>query len=364
MNLSHDLTVIYGRNAQGKTNLLEGLYYAAMGFSFRSRHDEELVKFGETDCAAEVTYCDRYGENRLLVKRIQEGKRTRKQAQRNGTPISPKEHYGSLNLVLFTPDDLQLVKGDPSLRRRFLDMEIAQTSRFYYEALQNYNRVLQQRNRFLRHCRDQEKLDEGQLFVWDEALSRSAAVIVFERLKAMEEIERAAGLVYGTITQDREKMTLSYLQKRSDGEGVPPKGLSLSEWQAFYQEELKKRHRLDYVRGYTSMGPHRDDFEILQEGRPLRSFGSQGQQRTAALALKLSELEFIFHSKEEYPILLLDDVLSELDEGRRRMLLDGMGGKVQTLLTVNDRALARSSGDVVFYEVRSGWVEEDAHEGH
>lgn len=111
MNLSHDLTVIYGRNAQGKTNLLEGLYYAAMGFSFRSRHDEELVKFGETDCAAEVTYCDRYGENRLLVKRIQEGKRTRKQAQRNGTPISPKEHYGSLNLVLFTPDDLQLVKG-------------------------------------------------------------------------------------------------------------------------------------------------------------------------------------------------------------------------------------------------------------
>ena len=364
MNLSHDLTVIYGRNAQGKTNLLEGLYYAAMGFSFRSRHDEELVKFGETDCAAEVTYCDRYGENRLLVKRIQEGKRTRKQAQRNGTPISPKEHYGSLNLVLFTPDDLQLVKGDPSLRRRFLDMEIAQTSRFYYEALQNYNRVLQQRNRFLRHCRDQEKLDEGQLFVWDEALSRSAAVIVFERLKAMEEIERAAGLVYGTITQDREKMTLSYLQKRSDGEGVPPKGLSLSEWQAFYQEELKKRHRLDYVRGYTSMGPHRDDLEILQEGRPLRSFGSQGQQRTAALALKLSELEFIFHSKEEYPILLLDDVLSELDEGRRRMLLDGMGGKVQTLLTVNDRALARSSGDVVFYEVRSGWVEEDAHEGH
>lgn len=267
-------------------------------------------------------------------------------------------------MVLFTPDDLQLVKGDPSLRRRFLDMEIAQTSRFYYEALQNYNRVLQQRNRFLRHCRDQEKLDEGQLFVWDEALSRSAAVIVFERLKAMEEIERAAGLVYGTITQDREKMTLSYLQKRSDGEGVPPKGLSLSEWQAFYQEELKKRHRLDYVRGYTSMGPHRDDLEILQEGRPLRSFGSQGQQRTAALALKLSELEFIFHSKEEYPILLLDDVLSELDEGRRRMLLDGMGGKVQTLLTVNDRALARSSGDVVFYEVRSGWVEEDAHEGH
>lgn len=97
MNLSHDLTVIYGRNAQGKTNLLEGLYYAAMGFSFRSRHDEELVKFGETDCAAEVTYCDRYGENRLLVKRIQEGKRTRKQAQRNGTPISPKEHYGSFH---------------------------------------------------------------------------------------------------------------------------------------------------------------------------------------------------------------------------------------------------------------------------
>jgi DNA replication and repair protein RecF len=358
MDLSHDLTVIYGRNAQGKTNLLEGLYYAAMGFSFRTRHDEELIKFGCSSCAAEILYEDRYGENKLLVKRNLVKGRGKKEVLLNDVPISSKEHYGSLNLVLFTPDDLQLVKGDPMLRRRFLNMEIAQTNRMYYEALQKYNHVLLQRNKFLRQCQEHEYLEEGQLEVWDAELSKVAAWILRERLQALKDIGLAACSVYGKITEEKEHLSLQYVQKRAEGEEILDIGHVMDDWEGFYREELKKRHRLDYIRGYTSLGPHRDDLKILEGGRSLKSFGSQGQQRTAALALKLSELEFIHNIKEEYPILLLDDVLSELDVSRRKMLLEGMNGMVQTLLTVNDRLLATSEGDCIFFEVKEGTLQE------
>lgn len=356
--LRADLTVIYGPNAQGKTNLLEGLYFAAMGFSFRTRHEDEIAQFGSQQWAAEVTYEDRYGENRLLVKKVPKNGRMQKEILYNGTPVSPKEQYGRLNLVLFTPDDLQLVKGDPALRRRFLNMEIAQTSPLYYGLLQSYNRILQQRNRFLKQCREAEQYDEAQLEVWDREMAAVSAVIVRTRLEAMHDIAAAARFVHSAISEGREQLDLQYAQKQADGELVRAEDRSRAEWETFYREELKKRHKLDFLRGYTSIGPHRDDLLIFENGHPLKAFGSQGQQRTAALALKLSELEFIYKIKEEYPVLLLDDVLSELDVSRRRMLLEGMNGKVQTLLTVNDKGLAEASQGCVFYEVREGRLQE------
>lgn len=361
--LHHDVTVFYGNNAQGKTNLLESIYYGARGFSFRTRHEEELPSFGAEEWAAEVTYRDRFGENTLLVKRYHERGKLKKENLLNGTPVTPKEQYGQLNLVLFTPDDLLLVKGDPSLRRKFLDMEIAQISPVYYDLLSKYNRVLQQRNKFLKQCREAEKLDEAQLSVWDVALSQLAAGILDFRLQALGGIVQAAQRVYDGITGTTGALSLSYVQKRGQGEAVLTERGDRSQWEALYQEELKARHRLDYVRGYTSVGPHRDDLEILHAGRALRTYGSQGQQRTAALALKLSELEFIKAVRSEYPVLLLDDVLSELDSSRREKLLGFISGTVQTLLTVNDRALAPASGDWAAYAVENGSLQEDGHEG-
>ena len=148
------------------------------------------------------------------------------------------------------------------------------------------------------------------------------------------------------------------MQKREDGEETVRENPGPGAWEGFYREQLRLRHRLDYLRGYTSLGPHRDDLEIFHEGRPLRAYGSQGQQRTAALALKLSELEFIRSVREEYPVLLLDDVLSELDQHRREKLLGFINGTVQTFLTVNDRHLAPVDGDVAAYRVREGRLEE------
>ena len=356
--LGHNITIFYGDNAQGKTNLLEGIHTAARGFSFRTRHEEELPSFGAEEWAAELQYRDRYGSSRLLVKRYPVRGRMKKENLLNGNPVTPREQYGLVNLVLFTPDDLQLVKGDPALRRKFLDMEIAQVSPVYYDLLAQYNRVLQQRNRFLPQCRDRDKLEEAQLLVWDGALAQLAAGILDHRLQALSGILQAARQVYDGITGTQEALTLSYVQKREDGEETVRENPGPGAWEGFYREQLRLRHRLDYLRGYTSLGPHRDDLEIFHEGRPLRAYGSQGQQRTAALALKLSELEFIRSVREEYPVLLLDDVLSELDQHRREKLLGFINGTVQTFLTVNDRHLAPVDGDVAAYRVREGRLEE------
>lgn len=355
--LEHDITVFYGDNAQGKTNLLEGIYMAARGFSFRTRHEEEIPSFGAEEWAAELQYGDRCGSSCLLVKRYKVRGRLKKENLLNGNPVSPREQYGRVNLVLFTPDDLQLVKGDPALRRKFLNMEIAQISPVYYDLLAQYNRVLQQRNRFLKQCRERENLEEAQLSVWDGALARLAGGILDFRLKALAGIRAAAQQVYDGITGTQGALTLSYIQKQGSGEAVLEENPGPAAWEVFYREQLSQRHQLDYLRGYTSLGPHRDDLEIFHAGRPLRIYGSQGQQRTAALALKLSELEFIRSVREEYPVLLLDDVLSELDEHRREKLLGFINGTVQTFLTVNDRSLAPVKGDAAAYRVREGRLE-------
>lgn len=357
--LQHDITIFYGDNAQGKTNLLEGIYTAARGFSFRTRREEELAAFGTDAWAAELRYRDQYGSHSLLVKRAPFRGRGKKEAFLDGSPVTARQQYGRLNLVLFTPDDLLLVKGDPALRRRFLDMEIAQTSPAYYDLLSQYNRVLQQRNQFLKQCRREEKNDAAQLLVWDEALAQPAAGILDLRLQALQGIRAAARDVYAGITGKSGELDLAYQQKKAAGSAPVEANPGRSYWENFMRDELKKRHSLDLVRGYTSVGPHRDDLDILHEGRSLRAFGSQGQQRTAALSLKLSELEFIRRIRGEYPVLLLDDVLSELDAHRREKLLHFINGTVQTFLTVNDRSLAPVEGDVGVYRVADGTLTEE-----
>lgn len=358
--LIHDITIFYGDNAQGKTNLLEGIYTAARGFSFRTRRDEEFALFGTDAWAAQLGYEDQYGSHTLLVKRAPSQGREKKETVWDGNKISTRQQYGRLNLVLFTPDDLWLVKGEPVLRRRFLDMEIAQTSPTYYELLSRYNRVLQQRNSFLKHWQKDGKAAEPQLVVWDQALVEPAAGILDLRLRALTGISAAARDVYARITGNNGELTLSYQQKKASATSVVEENPGRSYWVQLLLEELQKRHALDLLRGYTSVGPHRDDLDILHNGRSLKAYGSQGQQRTAALSLKLSELEFIRKIRGEYPILLLDDVLSELDQHRREKLLQCINGTVQTFLTVNDRHLAPTAGDVVLYQVRSGQLEETA----
>jgi len=351
--------VIYGDNAQGKTNFLEGLYYAAFGFPFRTKIDDEVIKFGEKEFLTEVEYQDNYGKNKLVVKKTQEQKKNKKIMTLNDNNISGKEHYGLLNIVLFGPDDLQIVKGEPSLRRKFLDMEIAQINKYYYQLLVQYNKLLAQRNRFLKNNKEVPNVNLQELNSWDEQLAKVAAEIYKIRQENLSKINAISSEIYHELTGKQESFLVNYILKSAVTEENNENQLNNAEIVEFYHKELQKRQKLDLLRGYTSIGPHRDDLLFQVDGNNLRAFGSQGQQRSAALALKLAEVEFIKEKKEEYPVLLLDDVMSELDENRRQQLLKFITGKVQTFITLNDKKLVDNLVESKFFKVEKGIIKEE-----
>jgi DNA replication and repair protein RecF len=351
--------VIYGGNAQGKTNFLEGLYYAAFGFPFRTKYDEEVIKFGQTEFLTEVEYENNYGKNKLTVKKYKEQNKNKKVMTFNDNNISVKEHYGLLNVVLFGPDDLQIVKGEPGLRRKFLDMEIAQINKYYYQLLVKYNKLLAQRNKFLKNNKEALKIDWEELNSWDQELAKVAAEIYAIRQENLKKLNGISSEIYHKLTGKKESLEISYVLKRALDSQEQENELNQEKVVDFYLQELKKRQKLDFLRGYTSIGPHRDDLLIKVNNNNLRAFGSQGQQRSAALALKLAEVEFIKENKEEYPVLLLDDVMSELDESRRQQLLRFIDGKVQTFITLNDKKLVDNLVESKYFKVEKGMIKEE-----
>lgn len=340
LNLQIDglVNVFYGNNAQGKTNILESIFYSAFGMSHRTSNEDDLVKMSCREMASEVTFSNLYGDHTLRVKRQNICERMKKQISLDDNVIKSKEHYGTLNIVMFSPEDLQIVKGEPALRRRFLDMEIAQTNRYYYGLLVKYNRVLQQRNKFLKDARE-NILDHAQLEVWNKEIANVAAEIISLRLKVLKKINSIAGSIYKEITNQKEELVVNYELKTNSSAIICSQEDSLESWRQWYLAKLRERQTIDVLRGSTGIGPHRDDLSITVNDNNLRSFGSQGQQRSGALALKLAEMEYVKKEAGEYPVLLLDDVMSELDSERKKQILNFIDGRVQTFITVNDKNL-------------------------
>ena len=361
LNIKFDsiINIIYGDNAQGKTNLLESIYYTAFGFTYRTRSEEELIKFGKNDFFTDISFSNNFCKNRIIVKKYLKNEKFQKEVTFNNNVLKNKDHYGLLNVVFFSPDDLQIVKGEPGLRRKFINLEIAQTNKFYYNLLVKYNKTMLQRNKFLKDSKEKINIDFTQLSVWDSELAKIAASIIIIRLETLKRISKISEEIYSKLTSSKENFTLDYILKNNDGEIIEIPVRSQKEWEEWYIEEFKIRRNLDLIRCSTSIGPHRDDILIKVNNNNLRVFGSQGQQRSAALALKLAELEFIKEIKEEYPILLLDDVMSELDSKRRKQLLTFIDGKVQTFITVNDKELVKFLSDSKYFYVKNGIMYEE-----
>lgn len=354
LELSSMINVFYGQNAQGKTNILEAIFYSAFGMSHRTFTEEELLKLGCKEMAVGVEYASFSGLHNIKIKKFQQLGRNKKEIFLDGAKVKPKEHYGSLNAVMFSPEDLQLVKGEPSLRRRFFDMQIAQTDPIYYDLLVKYNRVLQQRNKLLKEIRDNEG-SAAQLQPWDKEFINLASAIAKKRQLALEKLKVIAGEIYGSITGNKEVLTIKYELKANNGELLYPES-DFKDWEMFYAQKLAERTRIDILRGNTGIGPHRDDIVLLLNDMSLKAFGSQGQQRSGALALKLSQLEYVRREIGEFPILLLDDVMSELDNSRRAQLLLFIDGRVQTFITVNDRELIPELAGNAYFEIMQGSV--------
>ena len=354
LNFSSMINVFYGKNAQGKTNILEAIFYGAFGLSHRTSSEEDLLKLGTDAMAVGIDFASFSGQHEVKLKKYQQQQKWKKEIWLDGAKVRPKEHYGSLNTVMFSPEDLQLVKGEPALRRRFFDMQISQTDPVYYDLLVKYNRVLSQRNRLLKELRDEGGSPEI-LRPWNQEFVRLAAAISKKRLAALNKLEAIASAIYASITKNQEQLELNYELKANNGQLLyPHAAAAISE--AFYAEHLLERQRVDILRGNTGIGPHRDDLQLLLNKLSLRSFGSQGQQRSGALALKLSQLEYVHQEIGEFPVLLLDDVMSELDDSRRAQLLLFIDGRVQTFITVNDRELIPDLAGNAYFRIENGSI--------
>ncbi|WP_378956925.1 DNA replication/repair protein RecF [Pelosinus sp. sgz500959] len=347
LDFTHSINIFIGENAQGKTNILESIYYGAMGHSHRTNTDTELIRWEEENASISIFFSRLSIENSLLFKFNTQQK---KEIISNNYTIKPKELMGLLNVVLFSPEDLMLIKGMPNLRRRFLDMEISQVNPSYYQQLLKYNRIVSQRNTLLKKIRENKETPD-MLDAWDEQLAIVATQIVTKRQSAIKKLAMLANLMHRKITNSKENLTVVY-QKHGIDE-IDSKNLA-----AEYKNKLIHSRQNDIWRGSTSVGPHRDDLILSVNGINLRTFGSQGQQRTGVLALKLAELEFIKSETGEYPVLLLDDVMSELDASRREHLISFIQDRVQTFITATEEKYFPDRKFGKFHHVINGTIVE------
>ncbi|MEG1822341.1 MAG: DNA replication/repair protein RecF [Clostridiales bacterium] len=324
------INMIYGSNAQGKTNLLEGIYFLSAFSSFRHCSKEEIIKKGADYFFISGEFAAG-GINHTLKTAYSLKKKY--VLKSDGNVIHRlSDMIGLLNTVVFSPDDLFMIKGNPDERRSFLDGEIIQMSPKSYVYFQKYQKILRQRNNILKEMREGKKNKEV-LKAFDIQLAECGTYILFQRKEAIDRLLPLTRLCHRKITGGKEELILEYKGGLEVIDPILYKKADIKLWQEAYSEILKERLPMDIARGNTSFGPHRDDIIFYVNGDNVKKYGSQGQQRTATLALKIAELELMKGQRGEYPILLLDDVLSELDAKRREALIGVVNEKVQTFIT-------------------------------
>ena len=342
------INVFLGDNAQGKTNLLESINFSSLGRSQRVQKESDLIRWEQAQAFIHLSF-QKLGVEQTVAFEISTDKP--RKIILNDHPIRIKQLIGRFNTVLFAPEDLFLIKGSPANRRKFLDAEISQASPVYFADLLTYNKVLAQRNSLLKLIKE-GKAKSDSLSLWNEQIAEVGVKVIMKRLKAIKKINHLADELQQKISAQLEQLSIIYeFHGLKNGELLD---LNKNSW---YDDKLIDSQQADIARGSTSFGPHVDDIKLLINNRDLRSFGSQGQQRTAVLALKLSELEFLKEETGDYPILLLDDVMSELDVKRRTELLDFLNlQKIQTFITATDSAYFPADSEADFFSVKSGII--------
>lgn len=316
MTFDNKINIIYGDNAQGKTNILESLYVCATSKSHRGSKDKDIIRFGNDEAHIKVMV-KKHGMNYRLDMHLKKNKT--KGIAVNGIPIRRAvELFGIINIIIFSPEDMNIIKNGPSERRRFMDMELSQLDKIYLSNLVNYNKVVVQRNKLLKQL--QFSGDSGlvdMLDVWDMQLVRYGSEIIKRRMDFIDNINSIIQPVHSKLSGNKEILNLRYIPCTTTDN--------------FKDEVIRSRER-DIKFKMTNVGPHKDDVAFFINDKDVRKYGSQGQQRTCALSLKLAEIELVKKVINDTPVLLLDDVLSELDANRQNFLLDSIGD-IQTIIT-------------------------------
>ena len=316
IGLGPHVNVFMGDNAQGKTNILEGIYYCAFARSHRTSKDRELINWNADNALLSVTVGRERLDKRIDISILKDGK---KAIQINKIKIKKiGELFGNFNVVMFSPEDLKIIKDSPGVRRKIFDMELCQLNPKYYYNLVQYNKVLNERNTILRN----RNISKDILDVYDMQLVEFGYNIIIDRLEYIKKLNKYSEKIHSDITSGKEKIEFRYTSTIKDLENIKEN----------FQSLLEKNRIRDCERGITSIGPHRDDFIVLINDIDTKSYGSQGQQRTAVLTIKFSSLKIIKELTGVLPVLILDDVLSELDFSRKRYILSTIGD-IQTIIT-------------------------------
>ncbi len=371
MEVPRRTLLLVGDNAQGKTSILEAIYYLATFTSFHAQNDRQLVNFvagREPLAVARLVASFQSGNRarRLEVRLIQESgpgaARLRKEILLDGVKRSVHEAAGAFTAVIFLPQMTRIIEGGPEERRRYLNLALSQTIPGYSQALSEYNQGLTQRNALLKQLFERGG-DPDQLVYWDDLLAGRGGFIIHARIAAIQELEQLAARIHHHLTNTTEILRLVYQPAydpvpRPEGQFDLPiempvnrSGFSLERIRQGFLQRLSELHREEIARGVTTIGPHRDEMRMLSNGIDLSDFGSRGQVRTALLALKLAEVTWIKNRTGEWPVLLLDEILAELDAQRRTDLQGFLHEVEQTLLTTTDLGLF----DPVFVEQGTVW---------
>lgn len=322
IDFNEKVNLILGNNAQGKTNLLESVYISSFGKSFRTNKDAEMIKFGEESAKIKViTNRDDEEENVELII----GSDQKKYVKVNGVKIKKTaELLNNILVVIFSPEDLKIVKDEPDKRRKFIDREICQINPGYYDSLSNYKKVLQQRNMYLK----ENDIDIDYLDVLDRQLSKYGCKIIHYRKNFIDKLNEISKNIHKKITNEKENLIIKYCPNIKYDEDI-------KEQEKHFYLNLKDKIESDRKFRTTSIGPQKDDLEFFINDVNVRNFGSQGQQRTTALSLKLAEINIIKEETGENPVLLLDDVMSELDLERQEFLVNSLN-QVQLFITTTE----------------------------
>jgi DNA replication and repair protein RecF len=338
-----NINIIYGKNAQGKTNLLEAMWLFTGGHSFRGAKDSELTAFDQTTATLDLSF---YSEEREQTAQItiQNGRRS---AKLNGVEKkSSAALVGKFCAVIFSPEHLSLVKDGPAQRRGFIDAALCQIKPVYAKLLSQYNRTLTQRNTLLKDLPRHSELLET-LEIWNEKLAKYGSSITKERVSYCRQIETLAKTVYSGISQEQEELQISYFST------VFPNTAEQQFLETDFLKQLKNSRKEDLAAGFTTVGPHRDDMQITLNAISARSYGSQGQQRSIVLALKLAEAQILMEKTGEPPVIFLDDVMSELDSGRQDYLLNHLENR-QVFITCCEPNSVKNMSESSMFHMKNG----------
>jgi DNA replication and repair protein RecF len=379
LDVPRRVVVLVGSNAQGKTSLLEAVYFMSAFTSFQTHTDRQMVNFITAREARKQVAVGRLvadyrrgsSDHRLEARLIMEptgvnGVRLRKEVLLDGVKKSLSDVIGQFNAVVFVPQMSQILEGGPDERRRYLNLTLAQTVPAYVRTLSEYNQAISQRNALLKALGERNG-NGDQLGVWDEAVARLGSQIILWRIQALQEIERLAARVHHELTRGKEVLRLSYepaFDPLPQPEGqlglqmdtpVDRSGLDLDEIHVSFLEKLARLRREEIARGMTTIGPHRDELRFLANSIDLGNYGSRGQIRTTLLALKMAEVDWMKERTGEWPVILLDEVMAELDLERRADLLKYLGQREQVLFTTTDLNLFAAD----FVQQSETWVVQD-----